>query len=74
MDTTTEESLSKIQAIELMLWGYKLTHRVFPPGEFVYSKYGVIRDEVNSVMRNFCEDRKGIMWETGWRIYNPLSP
>lgn len=71
--------MNKIEAIEAMKQGLKVTHRYFATDEYIYMKNGEIYDEndykmscigANNQLITFWTDRTDSAWiDGGWRIY-----
>ena len=71
--------MNKIEAIEAMKQGHKVTHEWFSNDEYIYMKNGEIYDEndykmscigANNQLITFWTDRTHSSWiEGGWSIY-----
>lgn len=70
--------MTKDQAIHYMLHTpyCKVTHRLFAPGEYLYSKGdGIIYDEAGYVFEDFASSRDGMrirsdsFWNADWSVY-----
>lgn len=66
------ESMTKEAAIIAMeQGGYKVAHRFFSEGEYIWSAdedYFIDEEGLCLPKKDFWECRQGKEWETGWRI------
>ena len=63
--------MTKIEAIQQMSAGIKMTHKYFSPDEWVTMKYGklLFEDGVVCDLDEFCSWRANINWENDWSVY-----
>lgn len=64
--------LTKDQAYQFMVDGYKIAHDYYSNDEYLYMKGGIIYDENNYYMGTYYDDfwSKIQKWETGWKTAN----
>ncbi len=60
---------TKYEAEEMMKAGEKMTHKIFPPGEYIYQKNGVIYNDEDILQHDFWAFRTSKEWQGNWAVY-----
>jgi hypothetical protein len=63
--------MTKVEAIKAMESGWKIHHRYFSTGEYIFLKEGEIESEdgYRISVKDFWHLRRNPMWQTDWDIF-----